>query len=127
MFDVLAYSKYYGVWSTARIRRLVRDLILPDLIYYLPVMFSAENDGERLSDDESQRDVDLITLGYLDELCPVPWYKIDAETPDLRLNQILDILVNKGYIGGTANAQSLSASTTTDSDDILSDSDGGLI
>lgn len=94
VFDNLAYSLFYGLYST--VSYLLDEAVAHSrnysLIVYCPIPTSdgPADDGFRLTDKESQTQVDKILRGLVEQArCPVIWLSRDR---DIWLDQVLENL-----------------------------------
>lgn len=95
-FDCVAYSALYGLDAVAGclLDEAVGHSENYSLVVYCPVpcLDSPADDGFRLTDKESQIQVDEILRGLLEQArCPVMWLSRDRDT---WLNQVLENLKN---------------------------------
>lgn len=96
VFDNLAYSLFYGLNAVAEylIDEAISHSENYDFIVYCPIPDSdtPADDGFRLTDKESQIQVDEILRGLVEQArCPVIWLSRDRDT---WLDQVLENLKN---------------------------------
>lgn len=94
MFDVMAYSKAYGAWTKEYIQKEIEEYIdsfvYPDYIFYLPIEFALEMDGEREIFEAKRVDVDDAIKEIME--CSGVYYDTITGTVQQRVRRILDII-----------------------------------